>query len=126
MKAALRVMLTGLALATAAAAPAQAARFWCPVGEVKYLAVTDTGLVYADIGLGVWGICNIANDSMGIPPQVCQTWYSTLLTQRSIGQRIMLYFDTAHPSNSGTDPAVQCRDFGDWTLHVPYHISAAS
>ena len=109
-----------------AAPPAHAAQFWCPAGSISYLGIFNNGAVQVDVGRGVWTICNISQDYSGVAQPVCQAWYATLLTQRALGQTVMLYFDTAHSTNAGNNPSLNCNDFGSYTVHVPYHVRATS
>ena len=70
-----------------------------------YLRASD-GDVMVNYGHGMHLICNLNGTRYGITSESCKAFYSTLLTARSTGQPVDIYY---------RPEAVSCAALGDWT-----------
>lgn len=116
----LRIAVAGLMLTMTGAAYAN--NFLCG-GPVNYLAMSSSGLVNVDLGFGIIGICNVSSAAGQVSPDACRSWYASLLTARSTGKRVTLYWNVTQPDNVGLQfGACTSANFGSWTFRPPYHF----
>lgn len=82
-------------------------------GPINYLALNTGGVLYVNVGHGVWSICSASALFNGVDPATCRAWYAGLLAAQKAGDSITLYFDT------GT-----CATLGSWVAVTPnlYHM----
>ena len=106
-----------LAAMTAAMVPCAAAatNFSCS-GHIQRLGASKTTLV-VNIGQGAWPICRTDQASGGIGPEMCNLWFSMLMTARATGVQVQLYFNPAE--NGGV---TGCSGLGSWISRTPYHL----
>lgn len=102
------------------------ANFTC-TGKVSYLALSADGTLYVSVeGFGVWVICSISSSYSGngtaYLPEVCRSWYATLLAAQRADHEIRLYFTSPSLTNNGPD----CTALGSWVTPnpSPYHLTA--
>jgi len=104
--------------------PLAVANFTCS-GQITYLGVNSASSLYVSVGsFGIWPICNLAgtasNGGSSVPIDTCKAWYSALLTQKSQGSPITLYFTSNDTGNNGPD----CVALVSWQVlsPLPYHM----
>jgi hypothetical protein len=103
-----------------AATSADAANIACPGVTTPYVGIDGNGQVMTTIeNTGVIGICSVSITIGGITPATCQTWYSTILTHRTMGKKLTYYFDTTNPINAGV---TTCASLGSWVTRIPYFV----
>jgi hypothetical protein len=100
--------------------PVYAANIACPGVVAPYLGIDSNGQVLTTIeNAGTVGICSVSVTIGSITPATCQSWYSSILTQRTLGKKLTYYFDTANPTNAGV---TTCASLGNWVTRVPYFV----
>ena len=114
-----RVSLMSVALIFAST-PSYAANIGCPGVTLPYVGIDANGVVATTIeNAGIVNICSVATTMGGVAPATCQSWYSTILTHRTISKKITYYFDTNNPTNIGI---TTCASLGNFQTRVPYFI----
>ncbi|XOV79505.1 MAG: hypothetical protein ACFHVJ_00755 [Aestuariibacter sp.] len=77
-------------------AMASAATYTCS-GKVKFVALSPKGgMLQVNAGHGVHYLCRIHTESNGVPPEVCQAWYSMFLTAQSRGVEMHQSYNSDH------------------------------
>ena len=114
------------------AAPAQAVMHYCS-GTVSIVVTTWGGQVLTNIGHGLFGVCDIEDDSphTSASKETCGAWYATLIAAKSTGTPVQFALNTTDAPNA---TMTGCADLGNpaWvtgapnTLYVPDRASGGS
>ena len=104
-----------IALGTAGVANAN---FTC-YGPITYLGVTPNGVLYTNIGFGVWQICNVSGSFTGngqtFTADACRAWYAAFLAAKRSDTNVVIYFES---SAAGSNPP-ECTALGNWVMPNP-------
>lgn len=116
---------TMLICAALLAAPAHAAGFSCGPAPITFLGIEGgTGYVLTSVGgsSGPTKICSVDTTIDSISPETCRSWLSSLMTLRSTGKKVVLYFNSETPSVGGV---TNCAGLGGWAARIPYFLEFA-
>jgi hypothetical protein len=96
--------------------------FYCPPGKVNFLSLGDGGTVFVSTTTSViTAICSVSADFSNVKADTCRAWYASLLSQKSLGRSVTIFFDTANPYNT-TMNTTNCTANAPWITHPPYNI----
>lgn len=117
----IRPMIATMVATVAWASSAQAATFSCTAQDPAWSGYAVHGGVSVKIegATGPISVCSTSVATDGLSTASCRDIFSTIVTAQASGRRLVFYFDSDYPSNSGIS---SCAQLGAWVTRVPYFV----